>query len=144
MLSTLFSSFWLYLQLFLCYFLIMFCFWLQPPSGFWSDCSLNTLPSNSPEQSSAGPAAKGEHQTASADLQSTNQRTVEKTQVVKEEEEKNLDSTPEKPPPTLAPPQLAQLRTENADSFDMEEVLCSSGFYMLVFGNVTCLLPAEM
>lgn len=39
-----------------------------------------------------------------------------------EEEEKNLTSTPEKGPPTLAPPQLAQLRTENADSFDMEEV----------------------
>ena len=37
-------------------------------------------------------------------------------------EEKNLTSTPEKAPATLAPPQLAQLRSENADSFDMEEV----------------------
>uniref|UniRef100_UPI0037E7F4F2 protein ITPRID2 isoform X2 n=1 Tax=Semicossyphus pulcher TaxID=241346 RepID=UPI0037E7F4F2 len=39
-----------------------------------------------------------------------------------EEEEKNLTSTPEKAPPSLAPPQLAQLRSENADSFDMEEI----------------------
>ncbi|XP_020489589.2 protein ITPRID2 isoform X1 [Labrus bergylta] len=38
------------------------------------------------------------------------------------ENEENLTSTPEKAPPSLAPPQLAQLRNENADSFDMEEI----------------------
>lgn len=102
--------------------------------------ALNTLSSNSPEQCNTGPAANGQHQTASDDVQSTNQRTGEKTQVVKEEEEKNLDSTPKKPPPTLAPPQLAQLRTENADSFDMEEVLCSPWFYILVFCICECSL----
>ena len=45
-----------------------------------------------------------------------------------QEEEKNLTSTPEKAPPNLAPLQLAQLRMENTDSFDMEEVRCSPGF----------------
>ncbi|KAM9347636.1 protein ITPRID2 [Symphorus nematophorus] len=74
-----------------------------------------------PEHSSAGPAANGEHQRQSADIQSANQRTEEGTQGVKEEQ-KNLTSTPEKVPPSLAPLQLAQLRTENADSFDMEEI----------------------
>ncbi|XP_074550829.1 protein ITPRID2 isoform X2 [Halichoeres trimaculatus] len=38
------------------------------------------------------------------------------------EDEKNLTSTPERAPHALAPPQLAQLRNENADSFDMEEI----------------------
>ncbi|XP_056244968.1 protein ITPRID2 isoform X1 [Seriola aureovittata] len=84
------------------------------------DGETDRLTDNSPEQSGTGPAANGEHQTGSADLQSSNQRTEEGAQVVKEE--KNLTSTPEKAPPTLAPPQLAQLRTENADSFDMEEI----------------------
>ncbi|XP_028248910.1 protein ITPRID2 isoform X2 [Parambassis ranga] len=70
---------------------------------------------DSPEQSSTGP----EHHSESANLQ--NQRTEEEgAPVVKEEN--NLTSTPEKPVPTLAPPQLAQLRTETADSFDMEEI----------------------
>ncbi|CAJ1079810.1 protein ITPRID2 isoform X1 [Xyrichtys novacula] len=55
----------------------------------------------SPEQSSSEPAADGKNQP---------------------DNEKNLTSTPEKAPPTLAPPQLAQLRNENADSFDMEEI----------------------
>lgn len=80
----------------------------------------------SPEQNV--PAVNGEHQPGSADVQSANQRTNEGTQVVKEEreEEENLTSTPEKALPNLAPPQLAQLRTENTDSFDMEEVRCFS------------------
>ncbi|XP_029386259.1 protein ITPRID2 isoform X2 [Echeneis naucrates] len=56
---------------------------------------------------------------ANGEPKSTNQRTREGAQVAKEE---NLTSTPEKPPTTLAPPQLAQLRSENADSFDMEEI----------------------
>ncbi|KAM9804528.1 protein ITPRID2 [Neosynchiropus ocellatus] len=47
-------------------------------------------------------------------------------QVIKEEEKEgeggNLTSTPEKAPFILAPPHLAQLRTENADSFDIEEI----------------------
>ncbi|XP_044072057.1 protein ITPRID2 isoform X2 [Siniperca chuatsi] len=78
---------------------------------------------DSPEQSSRGPAANGENQPESADFQSTNQRTEEGTHVVKEvEEEKNLTSTPEKAPPTLTPPQLAQLRTKTTNSFDMEEI----------------------
>ncbi|XP_031136831.1 protein ITPRID2 isoform X2 [Sander lucioperca] len=75
---------------------------------------------DSPEQSKTGPAANGEHQPES-DSQSTNQRIEEGSQVVKEDKE-NLTSTPEKAPPTLAPLQLAQLRMENADSFDMEEI----------------------
>lgn len=74
-------------------------------------------PPISPAQSGTGPAANGEPQTEPSKLQAANQ---EGAQVV--EEEKNLTSTPEKAPLTLAPPQLAQLRTENADSFDMEEV----------------------
>ncbi|XP_042350311.1 protein ITPRID2 isoform X3 [Plectropomus leopardus] len=78
---------------------------------------------DSPEQSSAQPAANGEHPTNSTDSESTNQRTEEGTQVVKEEEEKKLTSTPEKAPPSLAPLQLAQLRTEHTDSFDMEEIV---------------------
>ncbi|XP_028447088.1 protein ITPRID2 isoform X2 [Perca flavescens] len=76
---------------------------------------------DSPEQSKTGPAAKGEHQPES-DSQSTNQRIEEGSQVVKEEEEEKLTSTPEKAHPTLAPLQLAQLRMENTDSFDMEEI----------------------
>lgn len=91
----------------------------------WTE--FNVSPPISAEQCSTGPTANEEHQPASTDFQSTNQKTKEGTQVVKEEE-KNLTSTPEKTPPTLAPPQLAQLRTENTDSFDMEEVRCSSGF----------------
>lgn len=46
------------------------------------------------------------------------------------EEKMILTSTPEKAPSPLAPLQLAQLRVENADSFDMEEVRCSPGFSM--------------
>ncbi|XP_055361302.1 protein ITPRID2 isoform X2 [Betta splendens] len=64
---------------------------------------------DSPEQSSARQTPSGQ--------QSTNQTDVERNQVLK-------DVTPavEKPPPALAPPQLAQLRNENADSFDIEEI----------------------
>lgn len=47
-------------------------------------------------------------------------------QMIKEEEKEgdggNLTSTPEKAPVILAPPHVAQLRTENADSFDIEEI----------------------
>ncbi|XP_034416948.1 protein ITPRID2 isoform X2 [Cyclopterus lumpus] len=79
---------------------------------------------DSSEQSRTGPASNGEHQPESADSQSPNGRTEEGTQMVKEEqvEEKILTSTPEKAPPTLAPLQLAQLRIEKTDSFDMEEI----------------------
>ncbi|XP_030284549.1 protein ITPRID2 isoform X3 [Sparus aurata] len=71
---------------------------------------------DSPEQSSTRPTANGEHQPES-------QRTDDGTQAVTEvQEEKNLTSTPEKAPPNLAPLQLAQLRTETTDSFDMEEI----------------------
>ncbi|XP_067371527.1 protein ITPRID2 isoform X2 [Channa argus] len=86
------------------------------------DGETDRLTNESPEKSSTGPAAKREQQTISADLQLTNEGTVERTQVVKEEEEKNLPSNPEKPPCSLAPPQLAQLLIENTGSFDMEEI----------------------
>ncbi|XP_070770242.1 protein ITPRID2 [Enoplosus armatus] len=90
-------------------------------------CSLATVTEETngdgeTDDSGTGPADNGENQPESADLQSTNQRTEEGTRVIKEEKEKNLTSTPEKGPPTLAPPQLAQLRSENTDSFDMEEI----------------------
>ncbi|XP_042282164.1 protein ITPRID2 isoform X2 [Thunnus maccoyii] len=84
------------------------------------DGETDRLTDDSPEQSSTGTAANGAQQTQSADLQSTNQRTEKGTQVIREE--KNLTSTPEKAPSTLLPPKLTQLRTENADSFDMEEI----------------------
>ncbi|KAM4730845.1 protein ITPRID2 isoform 2-T2 [Anableps anableps] len=75
------------------------------------------LTKSSPEQSSTGP----EHQPDSADLHSTHQRTEEEgSQVAKDETD--LTSTPEKAPSKLTPPLLAQLRTENANSFDMEEI----------------------
>ncbi|XP_041806269.1 protein ITPRID2 isoform X2 [Chelmon rostratus] len=77
---------------------------------------------DSPEQSSNRPTSNGKHQPESAGFQSTNQRTSEETQVVKKEEKEIVTSTPEKAPPTLAPLQLAQLRSENTDSFDMEEI----------------------
>ncbi|KAM7406744.1 hypothetical protein PAMA_002788 [Pampus argenteus] len=86
------------------------------------DGEADRLTDDSPEQSSAGTAANEAQQTQSADLQSTKQRTEKETQVIREEEEKNLTSTPEKAPPSLVPAKLAQLRTENADSFDMEEI----------------------
>ncbi|KAF0026715.1 hypothetical protein F2P81_021452 [Scophthalmus maximus] len=89
------------------------------------DGETDWLTDDSPEQSgTGGSAANREHQPESSDLQSANQRADEATQVVKEE--KSLTSTPVKVPPSLVPPQLAQLRTENADSFDMEEVQESS------------------
>ncbi|XP_034740440.1 protein ITPRID2 isoform X3 [Etheostoma cragini] len=75
---------------------------------------------DSHEQNKPAPAANGEHRPES-DSQSTSRRIEEGSQVVKEEEE-NLTSTPEKAHPTLAPLQLAQLRMENTDSFDMEEI----------------------
>ncbi|XP_023192662.1 sperm-specific antigen 2 [Xiphophorus maculatus] len=75
------------------------------------------LMESSPEQSSTGP----EHQPASADLHTTHQKTEEEgDQVAKDETD--LTFTPEKALSMLTPPLLAQLRTENADSFDMEEI----------------------
>ncbi|KAM8857639.1 protein ITPRID2 isoform 1-T2 [Synchiropus picturatus] len=70
----------------------------------------------------------GEHPPESARPVSTS--LSKEYQVIKEEEEEaekegdggNLTSTPEKAPFILAPPHLAQLRTENADSFDIEEI----------------------
>ncbi|KAJ4932809.1 hypothetical protein JOQ06_029651, partial [Pogonophryne albipinna] len=92
------------------------------------DCFLATVTEesngdgdDSPEQSSASPAANGEHEPESADSPSTNQRTEDRTQVGKEElEEKNRTSTPERAHPSLALFKLAQ--KENTDSFDMEEI----------------------
>ncbi|XP_034069426.1 protein ITPRID2 isoform X3 [Gymnodraco acuticeps] len=92
------------------------------------DCFLATVTEesngdgdDSPEQSSASPAANGEHEPESADSPSTNQRTEDRTQVGKEElEEKNRTSTPEKAHPSLALFKLAQ--KENTDSFEMEEI----------------------
>ncbi|CAK6977838.1 protein ITPRID2 [Scomber scombrus] len=72
------------------------------------DGETEQLTDDSPEQSSTGPAANGAQQTEKG------------TQVIRDE--KILTSTPEKAPSTLVPPTLAQLRTENADSFDMEEI----------------------
>ncbi|XP_078142105.1 protein ITPRID2 isoform X1 [Centroberyx gerrardi] len=86
------------------------------------DGETDRLTHDSPVQSSTGPAANGEHPPVSADLTAANQTTEERVQVVTEGEEKNLTSTPEKPPLILVPPQLAQLRSETTDSFDMEEV----------------------
>ncbi|KAK9538001.1 hypothetical protein VZT92_005565 [Zoarces viviparus] len=94
-------------------------------------CSLATVAEetsgdgdDSPEQSRTGPASNGGNHPESADSQLSNERTEEGTQMVKEEqvEEKILTPIPEKAPPTLAPLKLAQLRTENTDSFDMEEI----------------------
>nr|XP_020465070.1 sperm-specific antigen 2 isoform X2 [Monopterus albus] len=86
------------------------------------DGEMHRLTDNSPEQTSTGPTTNGEPE--SAELQSTNQKTEERTHMVRKEEEKekNLTSVAEKAPLPLAPPQLAQLRSENADSFDMEEI----------------------
>ncbi|XP_069389820.1 protein ITPRID2 isoform X4 [Paralichthys olivaceus] len=84
------------------------------------DAETDSLTDNSPEKSGTGSPANGDHQPESAVLQSANQRIEEGPQVVKEE--KSLTSTPVKTPHSLVPPQLAQLRTENADSFDMEEI----------------------
>ncbi|XP_030614421.1 protein ITPRID2 isoform X2 [Archocentrus centrarchus] len=81
------------------------------------DGDTGCLTDNRPEQRSSEPERRPE----SADLQSTTRRTEgEGTRVVKEGE--TLTSTTEKAPPTLVPPQLGKLRTENADSFDIEEI----------------------
>ncbi|KAM9343132.1 protein ITPRID2 [Pholidichthys leucotaenia] len=75
------------------------------------------LMDNRPEQSSTAE----ERQPESVDPQPPNQTTENKgTRLVSEEE--RLTSIPEKAPPTLTLPHLAQLRVENADSFDMEEI----------------------
>ncbi|XP_038153386.1 protein ITPRID2 [Cyprinodon tularosa] len=73
------------------------------------------LMESSPEQSSSG----AEHLPGSPQLHLTCQKT-ESDQV--DGKETNLPSSPEKAPPKLTPPHLTQLRTENADSFDMEEI----------------------
>ncbi|MEQ2302134.1 hypothetical protein AMECASPLE_003449 [Ameca splendens] len=76
------------------------------------------LMESSPEQNRTGP----EHQPDSADLHSTHQKTHQKEGNEEAKEEVDLSSTPEKGPSKLASPHLAQLRMENADSFDMEEI----------------------
>uniref|UniRef100_A0A1A7WEA4 Sperm specific antigen 2 n=1 Tax=Iconisemion striatum TaxID=60296 RepID=A0A1A7WEA4_9TELE len=73
---------------------------------------MNQLLNGSPEQSSSGP----EHQPESADVQSEE----EGTHLAKEET--IITSTLENAASTLAPLKLAQLRMENTDSFDMEEI----------------------
>ncbi|XP_072252670.1 protein ITPRID2 isoform X2 [Leuresthes tenuis] len=80
------------------------------------DGETDRLTDSSSEQSRTGPECQAE----SADPQSAKQRTEEEGPEVAKE--KNLTFTPGKALSTLAPPQLAQLRTENADSFDMEEI----------------------
>ncbi|KAM4558467.1 protein ITPRID2 [Odontesthes bonariensis] len=80
------------------------------------DGETDRLTDCSSEQSKTGP----ERQAESADPPSAKLRTKEEGPEVAKE--KNLTSTPAKAASTLAPPQLAQLRTENADSFDMEEI----------------------
>ncbi|CAN9497607.1 unnamed protein product [Ophioblennius macclurei] len=78
----------------------------------------------SPDQSSSDP----EHQVdSSADLQTRSPSSEEGgAQVVSQEEQEKekeqSSSTPEKAPVALTPPHLAQLRIENTDSFDMEEI----------------------
>ncbi|XP_035030459.2 protein ITPRID2 isoform X2 [Hippoglossus stenolepis] len=89
----------------------------EEPNG---DAETDSLTDNRPEESDTGSPANGDHQLESAVLQSANQRTGEGPQVVKEK--KSLTSTPVKTPHSLVPPQLVLLRTENADSFDMEEI----------------------
>lgn len=51
------------------------------------------------------------------------------------------NSTPEKAPHTLAPPRLAHLRTENADSFEIEEVRVSLGASYSLVKSVGDLFP---
>uniref|UniRef100_G3NBJ0 ITPR interacting domain containing 2 n=1 Tax=Gasterosteus aculeatus TaxID=69293 RepID=G3NBJ0_GASAC len=74
----------------------------------------------SSEQSRTAPASDGAQRPESAE----GARMVTEEQV---EEKMILTSTPEKAPSPLAPLQLAQLRVENADSFDMEEVRIKEG-----------------
>ncbi|XP_017265820.1 protein ITPRID2 isoform X2 [Kryptolebias marmoratus] len=66
-------------------------------------------------------SSEPEPQLESADLQSASQRKEgEGPQVAKDET--NITSTPEKAASILPASKLAQFRTENADSFDMEEI----------------------
>ncbi|XP_028292254.1 protein ITPRID2 isoform X3 [Gouania willdenowi] len=67
---------------------------------------------NSPDQGSTVP-----DQLQSAELLSAEEEEVQELRV-----EQSVTSTPEKLPVTLAPPKLVQLRNENANSFDMEEI----------------------
>lgn len=83
---------------------------------FCLDSIVTSLFPLSPAQSGTEPAPAGEHQPESGAPLPPSQRPGEEAQA------DNLTSTPEKAPPSLAPLQLAQLRSENADSFDMEEV----------------------
>ncbi|XP_054643311.1 protein ITPRID2 isoform X2 [Dunckerocampus dactyliophorus] len=67
----------------------------------------------------SNPAPNSKHQPGSADSQQANRTADEQTTKV---DEKNIISTTDKAPSTLALPQLLHLRTEKADSFDMEEI----------------------
>ncbi|XP_034042195.1 protein ITPRID2 isoform X2 [Thalassophryne amazonica] len=66
---------------------------------------------------SATPTSSGEPQPQSADVQPSSHTTEEVT----------LISSSQKAPPTLSPAKLCLLRTENTDSFDMEEVQSNEG-----------------
>uniref|UniRef100_A0A672F8N8 ITPR interacting domain containing 2 n=1 Tax=Salarias fasciatus TaxID=181472 RepID=A0A672F8N8_SALFA len=83
------------------------------------------LPSDSSPEQSGGGGGGPEGQVDSADLQAGSQSSEEGgAQRVSEEKDRSSSSSSslEKAPVTLTPPHLAQLRTENTDSFDMEEI----------------------
>ncbi|CAB1431558.1 unnamed protein product [Pleuronectes platessa] len=84
------------------------------------DAETDSFTDNRSEESGTGSPANGDHQLELAVVQSANQGTGEGPQEVKEE--MSLTSTPVKTPHSLVPPHLVLLRTENADSFDMEEI----------------------
>ncbi|XP_008326425.1 sperm-specific antigen 2 homolog isoform X2 [Cynoglossus semilaevis] len=84
-----------------------------------ADGETESLTENSPEQSPSRPVNLEEHPPESDSAQIKSGRTEDESQIVTE---KSLTSTPVKAPHTLAPPQLALLRTEKTDSFDMEEI----------------------
>lgn len=73
-------------------------------------------PVSSSDQSCVGPLKNGEHPPE------TDTQKASDDQVLGVKVEKNLTSTPEKVRAMLTTPKLVQLRVENVDSFDMEEV----------------------
>lgn len=85
-------------------------------------------PSSTPESKEPPAPASAEREPEPA-VQRDDQESqaVSRAEAVPEDEqEANLTSTPDKAPCGLAPLQLSQLRTKNADSFDMEEVRADS------------------
>ncbi|XP_037832004.1 protein ITPRID2 isoform X1 [Kryptolebias marmoratus] len=82
-------------------------------------------------------SSEPEPQLESADLQSASQRKEgEGPQVAKDET--NITSTPEKAASILPASKLAQFRTENADSFDMEEVRGLPGLSGVTRADIYC------